>query len=85
METQRAKRKSIRGRSRQFSEAEAILSITDRRNDMVKFTFNPVTKELKILDAIKSLQDQMYGATYDVTYIEDIAIFRDKQIEKILK
>lgn len=81
----RTKIKVIKGRNRYLSEAESVIKVTDDKSNDIRFTFDTQTKKLVMIDNITSLQHQMYGKNYIITYIEDLILFRDKQIDKILK
>jgi hypothetical protein len=81
----RTKIKVIKGRNRYLSEAESVIKVADDESNDIRFKFDTQTKKLIMIDNIRSLQHQMYGKNYIITYVEDLVLFRDKQIDKIIK
>lgn len=79
--------KIVRGSNPFLSEACSVLSVQPQYSDReeLRFDFNTITKKLKIFDYNKTLQEQMYGKSYRVIYIEDLQVTREEKIKKILE
>lgn len=75
--------KIVKGSNPILSEALSVLSVHSDRE--LRFDFNTITKKLKIFDYNKTLQEQMYGKSYRVVYIEDLQVTREEKIKKILE
>lgn len=76
--------KIVRGSNPTLSEALSVLLVQNGGEEL-GFNFNTITKKLKIFDYNKTLQEQMYGKSYRVVYIEDLQVTREEKIKKILE